>query len=69
MGSYNNYSVEEINLAYNNLKSESETNLIRIIERCQGLKTLILNGNKLKYGFGGFFAILKKYQRMWIKFP
>ena len=61
MGSYNNYSVEEINLAYNNLKSESETNLIRIIERCQGLKTLILNGNKLKYGFGGFFAILKKY--------
>ena len=60
---FNNYNVNELDLSSNYLKSDSDTNLSKLITYFKGLKILALSNNSLKSGLGYFFATLKNLYR------
>ena len=59
LGIYDNYSVKELHLSFNNLKDISEEFLAKFKE----LKTLNLKMNELKGGISIFLMVLKKLYR------
>ena len=61
--SFNNYSVEELDISSNYLKSDVDTNLSKLITHLKGLKILVLSNNILKSGLGYFFVTLKNLYR------
>ena len=60
---YDNYSVEEINIAFNYLNEGSEEYLSKFLTHFKGLKTINLTSNYLKNGVSYFFITLKKLYR------
>ena len=63
MGVFENFSVEEINFLNNNIKSDGEEFLIKVIKKFKSLKTLNISGNEMKNGLSNFFIVLKKLYR------
>ena len=63
LGLYDNYSVEDLNLSFNNLKENSKEDLGRLISHLKGLKTINLSSNEFKGGLSLFFILLKKLYR------
>ena len=63
LGLFDNYSVEDLNLSFNDLKENCKEYLGRLISHLKGLKTINLSSNKFKGGLSFFFVLLKKLYR------
>ena len=63
LGIYDNTTLEELNLYYNNLTKDSSEYLAKIIYHLKGLKTINLSCNDLKRGAVSFFVMLKELYR------
>ena len=64
LGIYDNNTLEELNLSYNNIKKDSEEYLTRIISHLKNLKTINLSFNDLRNGASSFFIMLKSLYRL-----
>ena len=60
-GIFDNYSLKELNLAFNSLKENSIYVLPELLKHLKGLKTLIISGNNELKGGARFLFIILKY--------
>ena len=63
LGVYDNYNLEDLNLAYNNMDKNSEIFLSKMISHLKGLKTINLSCNDFGRGVSSFFVMLKQLYR------
>ena len=63
LGLYDNTTLEELNLFYNNINKDSQLYLTKIIYHLKGLKTINLSSNDLRKGASSFFVMLKQLYR------
>ena len=63
LGVYDNYNLEDLNLAYNKIDKNSEIFLSKMISHLKGLKTINLSCNDFGRGVSSFFAMLKQLYR------
>jgi len=60
---YDNYNLEDLNLAYNKMDKNSEIFLSKMISHLKGLKTINLSCNDIERGVASFFVMLKQLYR------
>jgi len=63
LGIYDNYNLEDLNLAYNKMDKNSEMFLSKMISHLKGLKTINLSCNDIERGVASFFVMLKQLYR------
>ena len=63
LGVYDNYNLEDLNLAYNKMDKNSEIFLSKMISHLKGLKTINLSCNDIGIGLSSFFVMLKQLYR------
>ena len=63
LGVYDNYNLEDLNLAYNKMDKNSEIFLSKMISHLKGLKTINLSCNEIGRGVSSFFVMLKQLYR------